>query len=127
MTESLKYPEMIEPLMSNRFIIKFNEEVSIPEYLFRSFKFYNEGDTLIFKTQMYQTVLYSFNPADLFKMTSVTINYLSPVGDVVNGLTFNLKGSNLLYKNDYTNDGLSIIKFQFVVDVDSIKLIYKNS
>lgn len=117
----------IEPLMSNRFIIKFNEEVTIPEYLFRNFKIYNEGESLIFRTEMYQTVNYSFNPSDLFKMTSVTIHYLDPVGEVVNGINFNLKGSNLVYKNDYRDDGLSILKFQFVIDVESMTLIYQNS
>ena len=117
----------IEPLMSNRFIIKFNEEVTIPEYLFRNFKIYNEGESLIFRTDMYQTVNYSFNPSDLFKMTSVTIHYLDPVGEVVNGINFNLKGSNLVYKNDYRDDGLSILKFQFVIDVESMTLIYQNS
>ena len=117
----------IEPLMSNRFIIKFNEEVTIPEYLFRNFKIYNEGESLIFRTEMYQTVNYSFNPSDLFKITDVTIHYLDPVGEVVNGINFNLKGSNLVYKNDYRDDGLSILKFQFVIDVESMTLIYQNS
>jgi hypothetical protein len=117
----------IEPLMSNRFIIKFNEEVTIPEYLFRNFKIYNEGESLIFRTEMYQTVNYSFNPSDLFKMTSVTIHYLDPVGEVVNGLKFKPKGSNMKYKNDYGDDGLSIVKFQFIVDSDSITLLNKNT
>jgi hypothetical protein len=127
MVKISELPKAVEPLMSNRFIIKFNEEVTIPEYLFRNFKIYNEGESLIFRTEMYQTVNYSFNPSDLFKMTSVTIHYLDPVGEVVNGINFNLKGSNLVYKNDYRDDGLSILKFQFVIDVESMKLIYQNS
>lgn len=127
MVKISEFPKAVEPLMSNRFIIKFNEEVTIPEYLFRNFKIYNEGESLIFRTEMYQTVNYSFNPSDLFKMTSVTIHYLDPVGEVVNGINFNLKGSNLIYKNDYRDDGLSILKFQFVIDVESMKLIYQNS
>ncbi len=127
MVKISEFPKAVEPLMSNRFIIKFNEEVTIPEYLFRNFKIYNEGESLIFRTEMYQTVDYSFNPSDLFKMTSVTIHYLDPVGEVVNGINFNLKGSNLIYKNDYRDDGLSILKFQFVIDVESMKLIYQNS
>lgn len=127
MVKISEFPKAVEPLMSSRFIIKFNEEVTIPEYLFRNFKIYNEGESLIFRTEMYQTVNYSFNPSDLFKMTSVTIHYLDPVGEVVNGINFNLKGSNLVYKNDYRDDGLSILKFQFVIDVESMKLIYQNS
>jgi hypothetical protein len=117
----------VEPLKSNRFIIKFNKEVTVPEYLFRSFKIYNEGDKLIFKTKMYQTVNYSFNPADLFKITSVTIEYLDPIGEVVNGLNFDVQGSNLSFKNDYLEDNLSIIDFQFVINPDTMKLIYQNS
>jgi hypothetical protein len=117
----------VEPLKSNRFIIKFNKEVTVPEYLFRNFKIYNEGEKLIFKTKMYQTVNYSFNPADLFKITSVTIEYLDPIGEVVNGLNFDVQGSNLSFKNDYSEDNLSIIDFQFVINPDTMKLIYQNS
>lgn len=117
----------IEPLKSNRFIIKFNDEVKIPEYMFRSFKIYNEGENLIFKTKIFQTVDYSFNPSDLFKITDVTIQYLAPTGVVVNGLKFKPKGSNMKYKNDYVDDNLSIIKFRFVVDIDSLSLLHKNN
>ena len=117
----------IEPLKSNRFTIKFNKEVTVPDYLFRSFKIYNEGEKLIFKTKMYQTVDYSFNPADLFRITSVTIEYLDPIVDVVNGLSFDVQGSNLSFKNDYSDDSLSMIDFQFVINPETMKLIYQNS
>ena len=127
MTVSTEFPKIVEPLKSNRFIIKFNDEVKIPEYLFSKFKIYNQADKLFFKTKMYQTIDYSFNPQDLFKITDVTTNYLNPVGEVVNGLTFSIKGSNMSYKNDYSADGLSVIKFLFVIDNDSIKLINENS
>ena len=127
MTQENKLAYITEPLKSNRFIIKFNKEVAVPEYLFRSFKIYNEGEKLIFKTKMYQTVNYSFNPADLFKITDVRIEYLSPVGDVVNGLSFDIQGSNLSYKNDYSDDNLSMIDFQFVVNPETMTLFNKNS
>jgi hypothetical protein len=117
----------VEPLKSNRFIIKFNKEVTVPEYLFRNFKIYNEGEKLIFKTKMYQTVNYSFNPVDLFKITAVKIEYLDPVGEVVNGLSFDIQGSNLSYKNDYSDDNLSMIDFQFVINPETISLINQNS
>ena len=76
---------------------------------------------------MYQTVNYSFNPADLFKITSVTIEYLDSIGEVVNGLSFDVQGSNLSYKNDYSDDNLSMIDFQFVISPETMKLIYQNS
>jgi hypothetical protein len=117
----------IEPLKSNRFIIKFNDEVKIPEYLFRSFKIYNEGDNLIFKTKIFQTVDYSFNPSDIFKITDVKIEYLDPIGEVVNGLSFDVQGSNISFKNDYADDSLSTIYFQFVINTKTISLINQNS
>jgi hypothetical protein len=117
----------VEPLRSNRFIINLNKEVTVPEYLFRSFKIYNEGENLIFKTKIFQTVNYSFKPADLFKITSVKIEYLDPTGEVVNGLSFDIQGSNLSFKNDYADDGLSTIDFQFVINPETISLINKNS
>jgi len=123
----IKFTPPIEPLKSNRFIIKFNDEVNIPEYLFRGFEIYNEGDNLIFKTKIFQTVNFSFNPSNIFNITDVTIQYLDPTGVVVNGLTFDVHGSNLSYKNDYSDDNLSMIDFQFVVKPETIKLIYQNS
>jgi hypothetical protein len=117
----------VEPLKSNRFLIKFNDEVKVPEYLFRSFKIYNEGDNLIFKTKIFQTVDYSFNPSDIFKITDVKIEYLDPIGEVVNGLSFDVQGSNLSFKNDYSDDSLSMIDFQFVINPETMKLIYQNS
>jgi|688.fasta_scaffold587663_2 hypothetical protein len=127
MTMNDKFPKLIEPLKSNRFIINFNEEVKVPEYLFTSFKIYNEGDQLIFKTKIYQTVNYSFNPSDIFKITDIRIEYLDPVGKTVNGVVFKVKGSNLSYKNSYSDDSLSYINFRFIIDPESIYLIYKNS
>ena len=76
---------------------------------------------------MYQTVNYSFNPEDLFKITDVTIEYLDPIGEVVNGLSFDIQGSNLSFKNDYSDDSLSMIDFQFVINPETMKLIYQNS
>jgi hypothetical protein len=117
----------VEPLKSNRFLIKFNDEVKVPEYLFRSFKIYNEGDNLIFKTKIFQTVDYSFNPSDIFKITDVKIEYLDPIGEVVNGLSFDVQGSNISFKNDYADDSLSTIYFQFVINTKTISLINQNS
>ena len=117
----------IEPLKSNRFLIKFNDEVKIPEYLFRSFKIYNEGKDLIFRTKIFQTVDYSFNPSDIFKITDVKIEYLDPIGEVVNGLSFDVQGSNISFKNDYADDSLSTIYFQFVINTKTISLINQNS
>lgn len=116
----------VEPLKSNRFLIRL-QGVDIPEYLFRNYKLYNEGDDLIFTTSFYETVNYVFNPKDFFNIISVNIEYLSPVGDVVNGLTFDVKGSNFKRKQSYFNDDLQITKLRFIVNVDTITPYFKNS
>ena len=119
-------PAMVEPLKSNRWIISFNDEVPVPIYLFNKFKIKNEGGDLILTTRMYNTVDYSFNPAELFKITDVTIKYLNPIGEVVNGLVLPVKGSNLEIKCSYTDDDLMFTNFRFIIDIEKITPLIKN-
>lgn len=114
----------IEPLKENRFLIKL-EGVDIPSYLFRKYKIFNEGEELIFTTQFYETVQYSFNPKDFFKITGVSIEYLNPVGEVVNALDFQVKGSNFERNQSYKNDKLQINKLKLIVNKDTINLRFK--
>ena len=62
----------IEPLKSNRFIIKFNDEVKVPEYMFRSFKMYNEGENLIFKSNKTNERLVCKVICDSYPVTNIT-------------------------------------------------------
>ena len=117
----------VEPLKSNRWIISFNNDVEVPEYLFNRYKIKNEGEDLVLTTKMFNTVHYSFNPADLFKITEVTIKYLDPIGKVVNGLVLPIKGSNVEIKCSYKDDNLMFTNFRFIVDVTNMRLIYKNN
>ena len=119
--------KVFEPLKTNRFLIRFNEDVFVPEYLFRKFKIINEGEKLIFTTEIYETTEYSFNPSDLFKITDIEIDYLDPTGVVVNGLRFEVVGANMKQKCDYGKDNLMLIKFRFVVDINKVKLLYTNN
>jgi hypothetical protein len=122
----LKAWKLIEPAKNCRFIIKLTG-TDIPEYLFRKYKIHNEGEELIFTTEFYETVNYTFNPADFFNIVSVDISYLDPTGEVHNGLTFNIKGSNFKKIGDYSDiDNLTTIKLRFVIDVKTIKLKYTN-
>jgi hypothetical protein len=115
-----------EPVLKNRFIINVNEEVNIPEYLFRKFHIENVGEDFIFTTEIYQTVEYTFNPADLTKITSIVLKFLGPVGDLVGGLHMLVKGSNMEIGGDYGDDGLLIIKFRFVVKPEEINLLCQD-
>jgi hypothetical protein len=115
-----------EPLKENRFIINVNEEVYIPEYLFRKFHIENVGEDFIFTTEIYQTVEYTFNPADLTKITSIVLKFLGPVGDLVGGLHMLVKGSNMEIGGDYADDELLIVKFRFVVKPEEINLLCQD-
>ena len=115
-----------EPVLKNRFIINVNEEVNIPEYLFRKFHIENVGEDFIFTTEIYQTVEYTFNPADLTKITSIVLKFLGPVGDLVGGLHMLVKGSNMEIGGDYADDELLIVKFRFVVKPEEINLLCQD-
>ena len=115
-----------EPLKENRFVINVNEEVNIPEYLFRKFHIENVGEDFIFTTEIYQTVEYTFNPADLTKITTIVLKFLGPVGDLVGGLHMLVKGSNMEMIGDYGSGELLITKFRFVVKPEDINLLCQD-
>ena len=115
-----------EPVLKNRFIINVNEEVNIPEYLFRKFHIENVGEDFIFTTEIYQTVQYTFNPADLTKITTIVLKFLGPVGDLVGGLHMLVKGSNMEMIGDYGSDELLNVKFRFVVKPKDINLLCQD-
>lgn len=117
--------KMIEPLKKNRFIISF-KGVDIPQYLFRKYEIYNEGEELFFETSIWETVNYVFNPNDLFNIVGVKIEYLDPIGETVNGIDFDIKGSNFNTNMSYEKDEISEINFKFTIYKNTIKLIYKN-
>jgi hypothetical protein len=116
----------IEPLLSNRFIINFNDEVKVPEYLFRKFHIENVGEDLVFTTEIYQTVQYTFNPSDLVNITEIILKFLGPVGDLVGGLHMLVKGSNLEMCGDYSSDELLVVKFRFVVSQKDVNLLLQD-
>jgi hypothetical protein len=123
MTE-LKINFPIEPLKENRFLIKI-EGTKIHPYLFRKYKLFNDGEEMIFTTEFYETVHFSFNPKDIFDITGVSIEYLDPIGEVVNALEFQVKGVNFEREQSYNNDELQINKFRFIVNKDTMSLKYK--
>jgi len=116
----------IEPLFKNRFTINVNEDVNIPEYLFRKFHIENVGEDFIFTTEIYQTVEYTFNPSDLTKITDIILKFLGPVGDLVGGLHMLVKGSNMEIEGDYGDGELLIVKFRFVVKPVDINLLCQD-
>ena len=71
--------QQIEPLKNNRFLITF-EDVNVPQYFFRNYEMFNEGEEMIFITEFLESVTYTFNPKYFFKINRVKLEYLDPIG-----------------------------------------------
>ena len=119
-----KFP-LLEPLKCNRWLIRF-EGLDIEPYLFRKSKMYNEGDEIIFLTEYLETVQNTYNPKDLLNIVAVTIEYLDPTGVAVQKLKFDVKGLNFKIKQSYKKDKFQITKLRFVVNTDTLHLVYQE-
>ena len=116
--------QQIEPLKNNRFLITF-EDVNVPQYFFRNYEMYNEGEEMIFVTEFLESVTYTFNPKDFFKINRVKLEYLDPIGQTAGGMIFKVKGSNFSKKGDYSDDSIQTTQLRFVVDIDSIDTLFE--
>jgi hypothetical protein len=125
MSKTIEFKQ-IEPLKSNRWIIKLNG-LNVDPYLFRKYKIYNEGEEIIFKTDFFETVQHSYNPKDIFNIEDIIIEYLDPIGDVVNGLTFKPKGINFKREHSYSDNKLMITKLRIIIDTETLKLLNKTT
>lgn len=115
--------EYVEPLRSNRWVIKL-KGYDIEEYLFRRYKIFNDGNKLMFSTEVYGTVHHHINPKDLFNIEGVTVEFLDPVGDVANGLVFNPKTIQFEQLGDYGLDDLLNYKILMEIDKETLHPIY---
>ena len=106
--------EPIEPLKSNRWVIK-TKPLVITDFLFREYKMFNEGEEIILETSFMETILGVYNPKDLMNITDLTIEYLSPVGDVVGGFDITVKGVNFEKHHSYSDDSLLTTNLRFVI------------
>jgi hypothetical protein len=116
--------QQIEPLKNNRFLITF-EDVNVPQYFFRNYEMFNEGEEMIFVTEFLESVTYIFNPKDFFKINRVKLEYLDPIGQTAGGMIFKVKGSNFSKKGDYSDDSIQTTQLRFVVDIDSIDTLFE--
>jgi hypothetical protein len=87
---------------------------------------YNEGDEIIFLTEYLETVQNTYNPKDLLNIVAVTIEYLDPTGVVVQKLKFDVKVLNFKIKQSYKKDKFQITKLRFVVNTDTLHLVYQE-
>ena len=109
-------PVWLEPKMSFRFKIEF-KGIKIPDYLFRKFKLYNDGEKLIFETSLYETLSVSFSPIDFFKIFDIEVYFLDPTGEKVSSWQFSIETSG-----NYGENELLIHKFKFEVNKKTFKI-----
>lgn len=117
--------EYFEPLKTNRWLIKL-KGCEIQEYLFRKYKIFNDADKLMFSTEVYETVQFQINPKELFNIEEVRIEFLDPIGTVVNGLVFNPKTIQFEQSGDYGSDDLLNYKILMEVDKETLYSIYNT-
>ena len=117
--------EYFEPLKTNRWLIKL-KGCEIQEYLFRKYKIFNDADKLMFSTEVYETVQFQINPKELFNIEEVKIEFLDPIGTVVNGLVFNPKTIQFEQSGDYGSDDLLNYKILMEIDKKTLYSIYNT-
>ena len=122
----MKFFEPIEPLRSNRWVIRTSPTV-ITDFLFREYKMYNEGEEIILEASFFESIIETYNPKDLMNITDLKIEYFNPVGDVVGGFDITVKGVNFEKHHSYTNDDLLITNLRFVIrDIKPLFINYKE-
>jgi hypothetical protein len=104
-----------EPLKENRWIIN-TYPFKINYFLFRKYKMYNQGESIIFETSFFETIDEVINPKDLMEITDISIEYLDPIGNTVGGLKLLVKGINFEKKHSYKKDKLLTTKLRFVIE-----------
>jgi len=117
--------EMIEPLLSHRFLIT-PVGIEIPSMYFRKYKLYNDGENLIFTTSFMETVspVFIFYPQDLFNITGFSIEFIDPTGNTIKTLSFDVKDLTFEKEGNYADQGkLSVYDMKFIVNADSLKLV----
>jgi hypothetical protein len=111
-----------EPLMANKFLLR-TIGTEIPDYAFRKFKIFNEGEELIFTTQFLETTCFIFNPKDFFLITGFIIDFLNLDNKIVKTLMFDIKASNFEKIGSYKSNKTFVYNIRSVIDINSMKLI----
>jgi hypothetical protein len=115
----------MEPKLTNRFNLGFMG-MDVPEYLFRGYKLYNDADKLIFETSFYETVSFTSNPVDFFKIYGVNVLFLEPTGQVASSWVFDVEGISFETEANYKDAELLTFKFKFEVNKKSFRVINKK-
>jgi len=114
-------PLWVEPKMSFRFKIRF-KGLDIPDFLFRKYKMYNEAEKLIFETSIYETIDFSLNPTDFFKILEIELIFVDATGKNISSWEFFAEGISFETEGDYGKSDIMFHNFKFEVNKKTFKL-----
>lgn len=114
-------PLWVEPKMKFRFKIHF-KGLDIPEFLFRKYKMYNEADKLIFETSIYETIDFSLNPIDFFKILEMELIFVDATGKDTSSWEFAAEGISFETEGDYGKSDIMFHSFKFEINKKTFKL-----
>jgi hypothetical protein len=129
MAEKIVDFKIQEPLRTNRWILNVGK---VPAYLFRTVNL----ETFVEKEQrnpktytkltfsIHNTVSYTVNPDDVITLKKIKLDFLDPIGSVVNGYDMNVQFDKMNLKCDYSENG--ILTHEFVFYVKNLSQIFTN-
>jgi hypothetical protein len=109
----MKIFEPFEPKKNNRFIINV-VGTDIPQHLFKSYKMYNQGRTIVVEAEFYETVEWTFNPQEFFDIDDLLIQHTNAVGEVITTLDFKVDEIEYEQVGSYADDGFLMNKLKFI-------------
>jgi hypothetical protein len=116
MAEKISEFKLQEPLRTNRWLLKVGK---VPAWLVRSTNletFVEKGKTYTkLNFSLLNTVDYTIVPDDVIQLRKIKLEFLDPVGHVINGYDMNVEFEKMSLKCDYSDDGLLTHNFVFYV------------
>lgn len=125
MAEKILEFKLQEPLRTNRWLLKVGK---VPAWLVRSTNletFVEKGKTYTkLNFSLLNTVDYTIVPDDVIQLRKIKLEFLDPVGHVINGYDMNVDFEKMSLKCDYSDDGL--LTHEFVFYVKNLNQLYTN-
>ena len=111
-----EWPQNVEPLRTNRWILKIGK---VPSYLVRSVdmeSFVEENKTYTkLNFSLMNVIGYNIVPDDIITLKKIKLEFLDPTGVVVNGYDMRVEFDKMSFKCDYTDGGILTHNFVFYV------------
>jgi hypothetical protein len=131
MAELIREFPAYEPLRSNRWLVRMSGcnvlEKGVPEWSFKSFKIYNDKnqkmleydrDFLKLELEIRNSTGFLLTPDMVMDEKKIDIEFLDPVGEVIDKYSMEVNFDNFLLSGDYGDD--DILTHKLIFDIKSI-------